>query len=114
MGTNSRGESGLFPSNYVELIGDDEPEQPASAAAPPPPVPAAEPEPEPQAPAAAQADAGHTAVALYDYEAAEDNELSFPEDATITNLEFPDEDWWFGQYNGQTGLFPANYVQLNQ
>ncbi|KAK2682683.1 SH3 domain [Fusarium oxysporum f. sp. vasinfectum] len=77
MGTNSRGESGLFPSNYVEL-------------------------------------AGHTAVALYDYEAAEDNELSFPEDATITNLEFPDEDWWFGHYAGQAGLFPANYVQLNQ
>lgn len=38
-------------------------------------------------------------------------ELSFPEDATITNLEFPDEDWWYGQYNGHTGLFPANYVQ---
>ncbi|KAF5229713.1 hypothetical protein FAUST_10251 [Fusarium austroamericanum] len=115
MGTNSRGDTGLFPSNYVELIADDEPEQPASAAAPPPPpVLAAEPELEPQAPTAAQADAGHTAVALYDYEAAEDNELSFPEDATITNLEFPDEDWWFGSFNGHTGLFPANYVQLNQ
>jgi len=88
MGTNSRGESGLFPSNYVELIGDDEPEQPASAAAPPPPVPAAEPEPEPQAPAAAQADAGHTAVALYDYEAAEDNgktQLLNIDDETVTD-----------------------------
>lgn len=28
--------------------------------------------------------------------------------------EFPDEDWWFGHYNGQSGLFPANYVVLNE
>ncbi|KAG7106668.1 Acyl-CoA dehydrogenase apdG like protein [Verticillium longisporum] len=74
MGTNSKGESGLFPSNYVELV-EDEPEQ-ASAAAPapaarslPPPAPAqAEPEPQPQA-------AGRTATALFDYEAAEDNAI---------------------------------------
>lgn len=119
MGTNARGESGLFPSNYVELVEDD-------AAAPPPPaapVAAREPEPAPAptpvAPAAppaapASATAGPTATALYDYEAAEDNELSFPEDATITNLEFPDEDWWFGHYGGHSGLFPANYVKLDE
>lgn len=29
------------------------------------------------------------------------------------NLEFPDEDWWFGSFQGQSGLFPANYVQLD-
>jgi hypothetical protein len=118
MGTNSKGEVGLFPSNYVELV-DGEDDQSAAAAPPPAPVPQREPSPEPvpapapRAPAPAAASAGRTATALYDYEAAEDNELSFPEDATVTNLEFPDEDWWFGHYKGKSGLFPANYVQLD-
>jgi drebrin-like protein len=83
MGTNSKGESGLFPSNYVELVeGEEEQEE----AAPPLPVPAASrPTPAP-APAPAAAPAGPTATAIYDYEAAEDNELSFDENATITGL----------------------------
>ncbi|KAK6821948.1 hypothetical protein PG987_014773 [Apiospora arundinis] len=115
MGMNSTGESGLFPSNYVELVEDEEEQQQQQAPAPtqhsmppPPPPAAAEPEPAP-----AQA-AGPTATAQFDYEAAEDNELSFPEGATVTNLEFPDDDWWFGHYNGDSGLFPANYVELDQ
>ncbi|KAI1107598.1 hypothetical protein F4804DRAFT_296504 [Jackrogersella minutella] len=111
MGTNGRGETGLFPSNYVELVeGEAEESAPAAAAGhaavPPPAAPAAEPE--------AAGDNGPTATAQFDYEAAEDNELSFPDGATITNLEFPDEDWWFGHYKGASGLFPANYVQLDQ
>ena len=40
-------------------------------------------------------------------------ELSFEEGAKIMDLEFPDEDWWFGHYKGKSGLFPANYVQLD-
>lgn len=40
-------------------------------------------------------------------------ELSFAEGATVTDLEFPDEDWWFGHHGGHSGLFPANYVQLD-
>lgn len=101
MGTNGKGESGLFPSNYVELVEDEEEE--AQAHAPPPP-----------APVAASESSGPTATAIYDYEAAEDNELSFDEGATITGLEFPDEDWWFGHFCGNSGLFPANYVQLDE
>jgi len=80
MGTNSKGESGLFPSNYVELVEDEEEQE---EEAPPPPAPVAATRPTP-APAAVPA--GPTATALYDYEAAEDNELSFDENATITGL----------------------------
>ncbi|RDL38234.1 Actin depolymerizing protein [Venustampulla echinocandica] len=103
MGTNSKGESGLFPSNYVELVEEEEKRAPAPA-----PVPAA------PAAAPSSAPSGPTATAVYDYEAAEDNELSFDEGAKITGLEFPDEDWWFGHHGGKSGLFPSNYVQLDE
>ena len=119
MGQNPRGETGLFPSNYVELVEGEshnegqEAHEVATSSAPEP-------------------SQGATATALYDYEAAEGNELSFPEDAKITNVasrgspvtglicvnhhqqEFPDDDWWSGEYNGQSGLFPANYVRLDE
>ena len=86
MGTNQKGESGLFPSNYVELVEGEEEEAPAPVSHAPEPVAP------PQAPrpaAAPAAPAGPTAKALYDYEAAEDNELSFPEEATIAGLVSP-------------------------
>lgn len=130
MGENPRGEAGLFPSNYVELVADDD--HNAAAASTSAAVPATshgdEPEPIMHAEDSA-AEVGHTATALYDYDAAEDNELSFPEDAKITGIvssspsvpsrclcslqEFPDDDWWSGEYQGKQGLFPANYVQLD-
>lgn len=40
-------------------------------------------------------------------------ELSFAEGDKITNLEFPDDDWWFGHRGAKSGLFPANYVELD-
>ena len=76
MGTNSAGASGLFPSNYVELVEDGGSGAPGAGAhavpPPPPPPPAAEPEPEPAGHADA-AGGGATATAQFDYEAAEDN-----------------------------------------
>jgi hypothetical protein len=127
MGTNSKGESGLFPSNYVELVEEEEAPAPAAQISEPSAPPTA-----PRPAAALAAPSGPTATASYDYEAAEDNELSFDEGATITGLvsiqicriipcfstnllqEFPDEDWWFGHFRGKSGLFPANYVQLDE
>lgn len=75
MGTNARGESGLFPSNYVELV-DDEADAPTASAVPqqpPAPAPAAQDAPAPAAAAASAAGRGPTATAQFDYEAAEDN-----------------------------------------
>ncbi|KAK2741051.1 hypothetical protein FQN57_005788 [Myotisia sp. PD_48] len=113
LGVNPRGDAGLFPRNYVELVEEGETE--AAPPAPARPTAQAEPEPVPQPPQTApEQSAGNTATALYDYEAAEDNEISFPEDAKIINIEFPDEDWWLGEFNGKQGLFPANYVRLDE
>jgi hypothetical protein len=82
MGQNSRGEVGLFPANYVELV----PDGPGAAQAAAPAPVAAQQEPPSPASAAAAPAKGHNAVAQYDYEAAEDNELSFPDGATITDI----------------------------
>ena len=47
------------------------------------------------------------------YDAAEENEISFAEGDRITNISAPSDDWWEGTApNGQVGLFPANYVEL--
>ncbi|KAK4695970.1 drebrin-like protein, partial [Lecanoromycetidae sp. Uapishka_2] len=113
MGQNPRGETGLFPSNYVEIVQDDE-DVGGQLAYQAQQEPEPEPEPEPGQQHAGDVTQGHTATAIYDYEAAESNELSFPENAKITSVEFPDEDWWSGEYRGQQGLFPANYVQLDE
>ncbi|XP_008417291.1 drebrin-like b isoform X2 [Poecilia reticulata] len=58
-------------------------------------------------------DRGICARALYDYQAADDTEISFDPDDVITGIEMIDEGWWrgFGP-DGHFGMFPANYVEL--
>ncbi|XP_061527462.1 drebrin-like b isoform X3 [Phycodurus eques] len=56
---------------------------------------------------------GICARALYDYQAADDTEISFDPDEIITGIEMIDEGWWRGYGpNGHFGMFPANYVEL--
>lgn len=101
-GRNAVGEHGLFPSNYVELIEATSEEEHAPPLPPPTTRPVAEsPVPEEEH----QSSGAPSAIAQYDYEATEENELTFPEEAIIEDLEFPDDDWWLGTYGGKRGLF---------
>ncbi|KAJ9111801.1 hypothetical protein QFC22_006460 [Naganishia vaughanmartiniae] len=114
-GTNPQGQRGLFPANYVTLLEGDagavEPEQEEEEA--PPAAPPAPPMPPRDEPAVASK--GKWAVAQYDYDAAEDNEISLREGEQVLEIEETDEAWWTGTAaNGQRGLFPANYVELQE
>lgn len=110
-GTNEKtGESGLFPAAYVvlqESQSEREPAVPEPVEAKPAPAVAAVPEP---------ANAGPTAIAEYDYEKDEDNEVAFEEGDRLVGIEFVDDEWWQGvnEKTGESGLFPANYVTLQQ
>lgn len=50
-------------------------------------------------------------IAIYDYYADKDDELSFQESAVIYVLKKNDDGWWEGVMDGITGLFPGNYVE---
>ncbi|XP_072341651.1 drebrin-like b isoform X2 [Scyliorhinus torazame] len=56
---------------------------------------------------------GLCARALYDYQAADETEISFDPDDILTKIEQIDEGWWRGYaVDGSFGMFPANYVEL--
>lgn len=58
-------------------------------------------------------DLGIKAEALYDYQAADDTEISFDPGDIICHIDKIDQGWWQGlSPDGTFGLFPANYVQL--
>ncbi|XP_001360062.2 hematopoietic lineage cell-specific protein [Drosophila pseudoobscura] len=104
--------------------------QPPAASPLPPSTNGATPEPAPEAGAAAATtfeeaiyansdnladyleDTGTHALALFDYQAADDDEISFDPDDLITHIEKIDDGWWRGLCKNRYGLFPANYVQV--
>lgn len=88
------------------------PTQPAPAESAP--LPQTPEESEPPVPAYDPSKGRLQAVALWDYAAADDTEISFDPGEVIAHIEQVDEGWWRGQTRGSTGLFPANFVQLIQ
>ncbi|ORX51347.1 hypothetical protein DM01DRAFT_320355 [Hesseltinella vesiculosa] len=70
----------------------------SSRRAPPPPPPASKPK--------------KYVIALYDYDAQADGDLSFRKDDRIELIERTTDanDWWTGSLHGMRGIFPGNYV----
>ena len=49
--------------------------------------------------------------AVHDFNGTQEDELSFAAGATIALLDKPEGDWWKGECDGRTGVFPSNYVE---
>lgn len=81
-------QKGWFPASHVKLLGSNSgTSTPASAAI-------------------------GQVIAIYDYTAANEDELSFSKSQVINVLDKSNPDWWKGELNGVTGLIPANYVKM--
>jgi len=81
-------------------------------AVPPPPVLPSAASSSPPPPAAASAVGNSKVViAVNDYNAGKDNELSFMKGDRITQVEVVSDGWYSGKdQHGNVGLFPVNYV----
>jgi hypothetical protein len=56
---------------------------------------------------------GQCAKAIYDYQASDDQEISFDPDDIISHIQQTFDTWWEGLGpDNKYGLFPANYVEL--
>lgn len=51
--------------------------------------------------------------ALYDYDAQDDDEVSFMENDTISSVQPVDDGWVIGlvQRTGEKGMIPSNYIE---
>ena len=54
---------------------------------------------------------GEKYTAVYTYAGQYEDELSFEEGDVITVLSKDEADWWKGELNGKSGVFPSNYVE---
>jgi len=61
------------------------------------------------------ATSGQIATALYDYAGEAEGDLTFAAGDVITIIDTSDPGgWWQGELNGVQGVFPSNFVQLNE
>ncbi|XP_043196241.1 intersectin-1-like isoform X3 [Amphibalanus amphitrite] len=104
--------TGIFPSNYVQLL-EEQPEPEPPAATPQP----SEPTTEQSQPADRQKRKGEVAVAIAPYEATSSEQLSLCRGQLVMVRKKSETGWWEGeiQMRGkqrQLGWFPASFVKL--
>lgn len=50
--------------------------------------------------------------AVYEYSSEYEDDLNFPVGQIITVTEIEDDEWYSGTYDGKTGMFPKNFVEV--
>lgn len=108
---------GIFPLNFVEIV-EDLPPPPSQQPAAREPMPGVSAPPAiGQAAAAQPAQTARSgvewAVALYDYAAKTQDELSFQKDDCILITRHVDEEWSCGRLSGREGMFPRAFVEIS-
>jgi len=100
-GNNSKGEYGMFPSNYVSSDGDNAEDAEVVV------------EEKSEKPVIDNNEKSMTAKVLYAYEAQDDTEINLEEGEIITGIILQDENWAIGfNQKSEQGMFPLNYVEL--
>lgn len=111
------GHTGWFPESYVEKI-----EEAAGAVAEPAAISDSyatteETVPAVQSPSAYNSSSateyGETYISCYPYESGEPGDLTFGAGEYIVVTK-KDGDWWTGTIGNRTGVFPSNYVQVDE
>lgn len=50
----------------------------------------------------------------FEYEATEEDELTFQIGDIVTDVERLDDGWWKGTFKGKRGMFPDNFVKVDK
>ncbi|XP_033869105.3 SH3 domain-containing protein 19-like isoform X2 [Acipenser ruthenus] len=90
-----RGRSGIFPVDFIEVEVDVPAATNGKKASPSP-----------------ASISGPRCVARFDFEGEQADELTFFEGDVIKLKELVGEEWARGEMNGQTGIFPLNFVEI--